>query len=160
MKKTIVLTGGSKGMGKSTLLKFAENNFDILTCSRKKTDLRLIGDEIREFYPNINFNSIDSDLSDKTGCDKFIDFVNSNTDKVDVLVNNVGTFIPGELMNVKVKVASASEITTSIAVSINGTSLNPLIFSPINDPQLLDSKEFTGDIPSGNENIVFNLICV
>ena len=66
--------------------------------------------------------------------------------------------VPGELMNVKVKVASASEITTSMAVSINGTSLNPLIFSPINDPQLLDSKEFTGDIPSGNENIVFNLI--
>jgi short-subunit dehydrogenase len=99
MKKTIVLTGGSKGMGKSTLLKFAENNFDILTCSRKKTDLQLIGDEIRELYPNINFNSIDSDLSNKTGCDKFIDFVNSNTDKVDVLVNNVGTFIPGELMN-------------------------------------------------------------
>ena len=30
MKKTIVLTGGSKGMGKSTLLKFAENNFDYL----------------------------------------------------------------------------------------------------------------------------------
>jgi len=99
MKKTIVLTGGSKGMGKSTLLKFAENNFDIFTCSRKQKDLQLIGDEIKELYPNINFNSINSDLSKKSGCDKFIDFVNSNTDKVDVLVNNVGTFIPGELMN-------------------------------------------------------------
>tara|TARA_Y100000741_G_C18216073_1_gene543817 strand:- start:538 stop:1245 length:708 start_codon:yes stop_codon:yes gene_type:complete len=99
MKKTIVLTGGSKGMGKSTLLKFAENNFDIFTCSRKQKDLQLIGDEIKELYPNINFNSINSDLSKKSGCDKFIDFVNSNTDKVDVLVNNVGTFVPGELMN-------------------------------------------------------------
>lgn len=99
MKKTIVLTGGSKGMGKSTLLKFAENNFDIFTCSRKQKDLQLIGDEIKELYPNINFNSINSDLSKKSGCDKFIDFVNSNTEKVDVLVNNVGTFIPGELMN-------------------------------------------------------------
>ena len=40
MKKTIVLTGGSKGMGRSTLLKFAENDFNIFTCSRKKTDLK------------------------------------------------------------------------------------------------------------------------
>jgi hypothetical protein len=66
--------------------------------------------------------------------------------------------VPGELMNVKIRVASASETTTSMAISINGTSLDPLIFRPIDDPRLLDAKEFTGDIPSGNENIVFNLI--
>ena len=36
MKKTIVLTGGSKGMGRSTLLKFAENDFNILHAQEKK----------------------------------------------------------------------------------------------------------------------------
>ena len=61
-------------------------------------------------------------------------------------------------MDVKVKVASASETSTSMAISINGTSLDPLIFSPIEDPTLLNSKQFVGEIPSGNENVVFNLI--
>ena len=71
---------------------------------------------------------------------------------------NFPNIVPGELMNVKVKVASASETSTSMAISINGTSLDPLIFSPIEDPTLLNSKQFVGDIPSGNENVVFNLI--
>lgn len=71
---------------------------------------------------------------------------------------NFPNIVSGELMNVKVKVASASETSTSMAISINGTSLDPLIFIPIDDPVLLDSKEFVGDVPSGNENVVFNLI--
>ena len=99
MKKTIVLTGGSKGMGRSTLLKFAENDFNIFTCSRKKTDLKLVEDEIKKVNPNIVFSSIEADLSQKEGCNKFVEFVNSNTNNIDVLVNNVGTFVPGELMS-------------------------------------------------------------
>ena len=46
MKKTIVLTGGSKGMGRSTLLKFAENDFNIFTFSRKKNYLKLFNEFI------------------------------------------------------------------------------------------------------------------
>lgn len=65
--------------------------------------------------------------------------------------------VPGQQMNVKVKVASASETTTSMAISVNGTSLNPLVFSPISSSDLLDSKEFDDEIPSGNENVIFDL---
>jgi hypothetical protein len=70
---------------------------------------------------------------------------------------NFPNIIPGQPMDVKVKVASASETPTSMAISVNGTSLNPLVFSPINDPFLLDSKQFIGEIPSGSESVVFNL---
>ena len=70
---------------------------------------------------------------------------------------NFPNIIPSQEMEVNIKVASASETSTSMAISVNGTSLNPLIFSPINDPFLLDSNQFSGEIPSGNENIVFNL---
>jgi hypothetical protein len=66
---------------------------------------------------------------------------------------NFPNIIPGQQMKVKVKVASASETSTSMAVSVNGTSLNPLIFSPINDPFLLDSNQFSGEITSGNEGL-------
>ncbi|MAR41361.1 MAG: short-chain dehydrogenase, partial [Flammeovirgaceae bacterium] len=34
MNKTLIITGGSKGIGRSIAMKFAENNFDIYTCSR------------------------------------------------------------------------------------------------------------------------------
>jgi len=65
--------------------------------------------------------------------------------------------VSGQPMQVKVKVAGASEAVTSMAISVNGTSLNPITFSPINDPFLLDTRDFTGEIPSGDETVKFNL---
>ncbi|QNJ97991.1 type IX secretion system sortase PorU [Constantimarinum furrinae] len=65
--------------------------------------------------------------------------------------------VPGSLMNVRIKLASASESVTSTAVSINGTSLNPLVFSAINDPTLLDTKEFNDTFPAGGETVTIDL---
>jgi len=73
-------------------------------------------------------------------------------------VLNFPNIISGEPMDVKVKVASASESITSMAVSINGTSLDPLIFSPINDPTLLDTEQFVGEVPAGDETVTFDII--
>ena len=65
--------------------------------------------------------------------------------------------ISGQAMQIKVKVASASETETSMAISVNNTSLDPLIFSPINDPTLLSTRDFEGEIPAGSETVTFNL---
>ena len=35
----------------------------------------------------------------KKHCDKFIIFVNKNTKSIDILVNNVGAFVPGKLIS-------------------------------------------------------------
>ena len=37
-------------------------------------------------------------MSTKDGCIDFINFINDNIKKIDILVNNVGTFIPGKLI--------------------------------------------------------------
>ncbi len=65
--------------------------------------------------------------------------------------------ISGQPMNVKIKVAAASETATSMAISVNGTSLDPLNFSSINDPFLLDTRHFDGEIPVGGETVTFDL---
>ncbi len=66
--------------------------------------------------------------------------------------------VSGQPMNVIIKVASASEAVTSMAFSVNGTSLDPIGFSPINDPRLLDTRDFEGEIPSGNSTVTINLL--
>ncbi|MFK5983256.1 MAG: type IX secretion system sortase PorU [Flavobacteriaceae bacterium] len=71
---------------------------------------------------------------------------------------NFPNMVAGELMNVKVKVASASDAVTSMAISVNGTSLDPINFSPIDDPFLLDAREREEDIPSGGENVTIDLV--
>ena len=98
MNKTIVITGGSKGIGKSIALKFAQENFDIYTCSRNQDDLLKLKNELDSLNQNITLYTLKCDLSTKDGCNGFINFINDNTKKIDILVNNVGTFIPGKLI--------------------------------------------------------------
>ena len=98
MKKTLIITGGSKGIGRSIAIKFAKNNFDIFTCSRNQDELNKLESEIKSINTKIKVRTLVSDLSTKEGSLNFIDFVIKNTNKIDVLVNNVGTFIPGKLI--------------------------------------------------------------
>lgn len=37
MKELIVVTGGTKGIGRAIIETFAKHGFDIVTCARKKT---------------------------------------------------------------------------------------------------------------------------
>lgn len=98
MSKTIIITGGSKGIGRSIALKFAENNFDIFTCSRNLDELKKLEQDINSVNSKVKVFTINSDLSTKEGSLKFIDFIKKKTYNIDVLINNVGTFIPGKLI--------------------------------------------------------------
>jgi len=99
MNKTIVVTGGSKGIGKSIVFKFAKNGFDIITCSRNKKDLYSLESNFKSIYSDVKIFTFKADLSNKDDCDKFIRFVNKNTKSIDILVNNVGAFVPGKLIS-------------------------------------------------------------
>jgi short-subunit dehydrogenase len=96
MSKYIVVTGGTKGIGRALILKFAENGFNIITCSRKEADLSVLKEEVEKLY-NVQVFIQNADLSIKEDVKEFADFVLKTTPKVDVLVNNTGVFIPGSI---------------------------------------------------------------
>jgi len=66
--------------------------------------------------------------------------------------------VSGAQMNVKVNAAAASETVTSMAISVNGTNVDPLNFNPINDPFLLSAREYVGEIPQSGETVTVNLL--
>lgn len=96
MSKNILVTGGTKGIGKAIIMNFAANGHDILTCSRNEEDLIQLKEEIKSNYPERNVFIKQADLSKKEEVKSFADFVKREAIP-DVLVNNTGVFIPGAI---------------------------------------------------------------
>ncbi len=67
--------------------------------------------------------------------------------------------IVGEPMNINIKAVATAEVATSMTLSINSTSLNPLTFPSIaNSPTgLLSTDSFNGEFPASTDNVVVDL---
>lgn len=99
MKPAIIVTGGTKGIGKAILEKFAPENFTLITCSRSEHNLAELKTEFSEKYPECNLYTWVADLSEKSEAQKFVKFIENLGLEIDILVNNVGLFIPGQIYN-------------------------------------------------------------
>ena len=65
MRKSILVTGGTKGIGRAILERFAKEGFDIFTCARNKQDLNSLKAHLEENHPGIKVQAIAADLSKK-----------------------------------------------------------------------------------------------
>jgi len=97
MQKYILVTGGTKGIGRAIVEKFAADGFHIITCSRTEKDLSKLKLEIEEKYTFSKVFYRATDVSDRASVDSFIKYVQKLNFKIDVLVNNAGVFIPGKI---------------------------------------------------------------
>lgn len=95
MRKLIVVTGGTKGIGRAIIERFAIEKFDIATCARNESELFELQRSLHK-YEIKSFVKV-ADMADKSSAIAFADFVVSLDRKVDVLVNNAGYFIPGSI---------------------------------------------------------------
>jgi short-subunit dehydrogenase len=96
MSKLAVITGGTKGIGRAVVEKFATSGFDIVTCSRKKADLETLRKTLHAKH-SVSVEVFAADLSVKSQVQGFTSFVLQLNRPVDVLVNNSGVFIPGQV---------------------------------------------------------------
>ena len=96
MNKTIVVTGGTKGIGRAIIERFAGTGFDIATCSRKKADLTELKEQIERVH-KVNAYTFEADVANTKQVKDFTDFINKLNRPVDVLVNNAGYFEPGQI---------------------------------------------------------------
>ena len=95
--KLVVVSGGSKGIGKAILMKFASEGFDVITCSSGLDNLAKLKDDILFKYPTVQVHTFQADLGIKDEAFAFVDFVNKLNRPIDVLVNNAGLFLPGTI---------------------------------------------------------------
>lgn len=97
LKKNIIITGGTKGMGRAIAFLFAAQGFDIAICSRNINDLKATSDELKATY-GINCIWLKTDLNVKEEVKAFGDFILSHWSHCDILVNNAGFFKPATIL--------------------------------------------------------------
>ena len=93
----IVITGGTKGIGLAIAHTFAKNGFDLAICSRSEADMEDLKNKFAAAYPNVKVLTKPADLSKKAEVMAFADFIKDQWTALDVLVNNAGVFLPGEI---------------------------------------------------------------
>lgn len=102
----IVITGASRGLGKAIAETFADDKqgHTLFLCAKNKETLQLTGKELQGRFPRTSIYTKPFDLSSKGGVMDFASWILEQTDKVDVLVNNAGIFIPGNVHDEEVGV--------------------------------------------------------
>jgi short-subunit dehydrogenase len=97
MNKLIVVTGGTKGIGRAVIERFAKEGFDVVTCARNLSELELLKMTLQKENASTKVYAKSTDMSDKVQVQDFVAFVQTLNRPVDVLVNNAGYFIPGSI---------------------------------------------------------------
>ena len=97
MNKLAVVTGGTKGIGRAIIERFAAADFDIATCARKEADLSELKSAIEKKHL-VKVTTFTADMSNKEHIQQFAEKV-KQLQPVEVLVNNAGYFIPGSVLD-------------------------------------------------------------
>jgi 3-oxoacyl-[acyl-carrier protein] reductase len=92
--KAAIVTGGSRGIGRSIALALADEGCSVAICARGEDALRKTEAEIRD--RGVEAYAAALDLNDAAAIDAFVAGAAANLGRLDVLVNNVGGTARGD----------------------------------------------------------------
>ena len=112
--KVVVVTGGSKGLGRAMALGFAEAGADVVVASRKVGPCEAVAEEIRTLGRRAL--AVACHVGDWEQCAALVDAAVSEFGRIDVLVNNAGIApVPPSLLDV-----TSDLFDKTVAVNLKG----------------------------------------
>lgn len=89
--KVFVITGGNNGIGKATILALAEHGPAVIyLCARNLSKGRAAVDEIKKTVSDASIRLVELDLACLASVAKAAHQICSETDRIDILINNAG----------------------------------------------------------------------
>ena len=113
--KTVIITGGSEGVGAATARLFADHGANLVLVARGKRKLERIAEELRE---KTRVEIIAMDVSDADACENIYKKANFEFGGVDILVNNAGYHERGPVESI-----SADDLAAMIDVNLKAPIL-------------------------------------
>ena len=109
--RTILITGGSAGIGLAFALKFLELGNEVVVTGRSQTVL----DEVKAKYPKLH--TIQSDVADTAQIAALAKRMKAGFPKLDVLMNNAGIML---YKNLKVPAADLAGLMAEVNINVGG----------------------------------------
>ncbi|MCE5329101.1 SDR family oxidoreductase [bacterium] len=95
--KSAIVTGASKGIGRAISIALAKEGADIILAARTEEKLREVKKDISSFGGNSLI--IPTDMSNEKDILNLFDKTKKEFGKLDILINNAGIFIKGNLVD-------------------------------------------------------------
>ncbi len=99
MKKTILLTGSTDGIGKLAAIDLVEKGHHVFVHGRTQSKIDQLIDEIKNKVEHANVDSFCADLSDLDQVKVMAKEVKQRCPRLDVLINNAGVFLSSQRQN-------------------------------------------------------------
>lgn len=115
--KTVLISGGSTGIGLATVKLFARKGYKIYSISRNKNKISFIHD-------NVEFLS--ADVSNVSSLEDIFKKIQQQVGCIDILVNNAGMIIPGGIESL-----SFEEWNSSLNTNLSGYFNTIKVFLPL-----------------------------
>ena len=93
----VLVTGGTKGLGRAIIDLFYKNGANVAVCARSQSDLVALKEELLKQDPERSVLTFVCDVSKKQEVVALFNYVSNEWGRIDVLVNNAGVFLPGEI---------------------------------------------------------------
>lgn len=114
-KGVVLITGGSRGIGKAIANKFAENGYNlVINYVSDSTDIKSLSAEFEQKGAQVLF--IKTDVKDLESCENMIKSAIDKFGKIDVLVNNAGITKDALIMRMK-----EEDFNKVIDINLKGT---------------------------------------
>ena len=98
LKRFAVISGASRGIGRALALALAKDGYDLAVCSRNQSKLDQLSQELRSSHPKTVLHTMACDVSERDSLLAFASQVKQWTPHVDVLINNAGIFLMGNIL--------------------------------------------------------------
>jgi NADP-dependent 3-hydroxy acid dehydrogenase YdfG len=90
MNKTVIISGGTSGIGKAAVVTLLKDGFNVATFSRDKEKCKSLEKELNENWDPERFMINDSDVTDEKSMGQFVAKTVEKFKSIDILINNAG----------------------------------------------------------------------